>query len=140
MAMFGSSEVFFYRDLGGIGLGGPGFKQITIKPCPVGDLSYVKASLKTVRGPVAVDWKRGDKSLEMQVVLPVNSRAKVSVPTLGLDGVAITESAKTVWKNGSYVRGVAGITGGAESADYVTFDAGSGSYRFKLTGTPKRPR
>jgi len=140
MAMFGSTEKFLYKDLAGIGLAGPGFRQITIKPCPVGDLTYVKASLKTVRGPVAVDWRKGPKSFDMKVTIPPNTTARVSAPKLGLREIAVTESGKTVWKNGKFVMAVAGITGGAEGADDITFDVGSGSYRFKLTGAPERPQ
>ncbi|MCX5842066.1 MAG: family 78 glycoside hydrolase catalytic domain, partial [Deltaproteobacteria bacterium] len=73
MKMFGSTEKFFYKDLAGIGLGDVGFKQIRIRPCIVGDLTYARASLKTVRGLIAVDWKRANQSVEMKVSLPPNS-------------------------------------------------------------------
>lgn len=63
--MFCSTEKFFYKDLAGIGLGDAGFKQIRIKPCMVGDLTYARASLKTVRGLIAVDWKRANRSVEI---------------------------------------------------------------------------
>ena len=39
MAMFGSTEVFFYRDLAGISPTSPGYKTITIAPQVVGDLT-----------------------------------------------------------------------------------------------------
>ena len=132
--MFGSTEKFFYKDLAGIGLGDIGFKQITIRPCIVGDLTYVNASLKTVRGLIAVDWKRADQSVEMKVTLPPNSMGKVSVPKIQLKNVTITESGNTVWKDGLYVGKVLGITGGSETEDYVTFDVGSGNYLFQLSG------
>jgi alpha-L-rhamnosidase len=70
----------------------------------------------------------------MDVTIPANTTAKVSVPTMGLGNVGVTESGKAVWKDGSYVGGVAGISAGSGTADYVTFDAGSGSYSFHLTG------
>ena len=138
MKMFGSVEKFFYKDLAGISPAAPGYERITVKPQVVGNLKYAKASVKTVRGMVAVDWKRGDRSLEMKVTVPVNGRAKVSVPKLELKNVAITEGRTTIWKDGAYVREVVGITGGSETNDYVTFDVGSGLYCFTLTGTPKK--
>ena len=73
----------------------------------------------------------------MKVTIPVNSRAKVSVPRLGLKDAAITESGTTIWKDGAYVGRVAGITGGKQSNDYITFDVGSGRYHFKLTSMHK---
>ena len=133
MKMFGSSEIFFYRDLAGIGLGDIGFSQIAIRPCIVGDLTYAKASLKTVRGMIAVDWKIADRSLDMKVTLPANSMGKVSVPKMQLKNVTITESGNMVWQDGSYVGKVLGITGGSETEDYVTFDVGSGNYLFQLS-------
>jgi hypothetical protein len=45
---------------------------------------------------------------------------------------------RTVWKDGSYVDGVPGITGGVEFANDVAYDVRSGSYRFNLTGTAPR--
>jgi alpha-L-rhamnosidase len=132
MYMFGSIEKFFYRDLAGIAYASPGYGQITIKPGIVGDLTFVKASVKTVRGTVAVDWKKGEESLDMVVTIPVNSEATVCVPKLGFADVVITESGETIWENGKFIRGVPGITAGSDGDDYVVFDVGSGSYTFNL--------
>ena len=134
MKMFGSTEKFFYKDLAGIGLAAPGFKQIAIKPRAVGDLTYARASLKTVRGLVAVDWKKGSKSFSMRVTIPANTTARVSVPKLGLKKIAVTESRKPVWKAGKFVAGAPGIAAGSEAQNYITFDVGSGFYVFQLTG------
>jgi alpha-L-rhamnosidase len=134
MKMFGSTEIFFFRDLAGIGRGDIGFKQIIIRPCIVGDLTYAKASLKTVRGVIAVDWKVADRLLDMKVTLPTNSKGKVSVPKMQFKNVTITESGNTLWKDGLYVGKVLGISGGSETEDYVTFDVGSGNYLFQLSG------
>ena len=57
----------------------------------------------------------------------------MSVPTL-LNAFAITEGGKAVWKNNSYIDGVAGITAARRDIDGVTFDIGSGRYRFELSG------
>jgi hypothetical protein len=38
-----------------------------------------------------------------------------------------------VWKNNSYIDGVAGVANACRDADWVTFDVGSGTYRFSLT-------
>jgi alpha-L-rhamnosidase len=140
MKMFGSSEKFFYKDLAGISPASPGYKRIVIKPRVVGDLTYANASIKTVRGKVSSSWKKTDDSLTLEVTIPVNSTAEIGVPKISLENVTVTESGQPVFKAGKFVKdgGIPGITGGAESADYVTFDAGSGSYRFKLTGTPER--
>jgi alpha-L-rhamnosidase len=131
MKMFASTEIFFFRDLAGIGRGDIGFRQITIRPCIVGDLTYAKASLKTVRGIISSSWKKTDNSLTLDVTIPVNTTARVSVPVSGLKNAIIMESGKAVWKDGAYVNGVKGIAGGKQEAGYVIFDTGSGEYRFE---------
>jgi alpha-L-rhamnosidase len=140
MKMFGSTEKFFYKDLAGIAPSSPGFRQLVIKPSVAGDLTFARASLDTVRGAAAVDWKRTDDSFEMNVIIPVNSRARVSVPKLGLENITITESGKSVWENAAYKGGVPGIGSGSQDRHYVTFDVGSGYYRFKLSGRQKTGR
>lgn len=103
-------------------------------PEVVGDLTSARASVKTVRGPVAVDWQRSDGSFALRASVPVNTSAGVHVPSLGLRDVAIRESGKTVWAAGAYVHGADGISNGRETDDGVVFDAGSGSYVFEMTG------
>jgi len=134
MKMFGSTELFFYKDLAGIGHGAPGFRKINIKPCIVEDLTYARASLKTVRGLVSSSWEKTADSVTLKVTIPVNSEAKISVPKTGLKSVMITESAKPIWKNGKFLKRTSGITSGTETKDYVTFETGSGSYKFVLNG------
>jgi alpha-L-rhamnosidase len=132
MKMFGSVEKFFYRNLAGIGLGSPGFREIVIKPQIVGDLTRASASLQTVRGTVSVKWQKSDNAFELLTSVPTNAQSHVSVPKLGLENVMITEDGKPVWQNHSYVPGVEGVTAGVESQDYVTFQVGSGAYDFKF--------
>ena len=144
MIMWATIDEFFYNDLAGIrgpeyyGPADvePGFRRIHIQPRVVGGLTHAGASIKTVRGVVSSHWKKQGKSLVLNVALPVNSQAKVSVPKSGLGNVTITEGGKNVWTGDTYVEGVAGITGGRQDAEYVTFDVGSGNYSFTLTGTP----
>jgi len=139
MIMWATIDEFFYNDLAGIrgpdyhgpGYMTPGFREIEIKPHVLGDLTSASASIKTARGMISSSWKKTDNSLTLEVSIPVNSRAKVSVPKIGLENVTISESGKIIWKDGSYVGGVTGITDGSDSADYVTFDVGSGFYSFK---------
>ena len=132
MKMFGSVEMFFYKTLAGISPTSSGYKQIAIKPHAVGDLKNVSASVNTVRGEVKSSWVRDGDELRLDVTIPTNSQAKVSIPKMGLENVTIKESGKTLFHDGSYVDGVAGITGGSEDTNYVTFDVGSGSYSFDL--------
>ena len=112
---------------------GPGYGRFSIKPHILGDLKHAEASIKTVRGIISSRWKKTDASLALEVTIPANATAQVSVPTLGLKEPAITEGAKPVWKGGAFIKGVPGIIAGNRSGDWVTFYVGSGSYRFELT-------
>ena len=134
MKIFCSIDKFFYKDLAGIRPEAPGFRRLAIKPRPVGDLTWVKAWTRTVRGMVAVQWERGDSAMDMRVVIPVNCKSTVSVPKIGLRNVSVKEGDETIWKDGGYISAVEGITGGRESDDYVTFEVGSGSYEFRAVG------
>ena len=152
MKMFGSVQKFFYRDIAGIRPASPGYGRTTVKPRVVGDLEWAEASVETVRGRVAVEWRATNGSFSMNVTVPCNCRAEVSVPKLGLEDVAVEAGGITVWNEGSFVAssaadlgsqeqsatgqpGVEGITGGKESADHVTFDVGGGRYSLILKGS-----
>jgi alpha-L-rhamnosidase len=142
MVMWLTVDEFFYNDIAGIrgpeyhapGMMVPGFEEIDIKPHVLGDLTHASASMRTVRGLVSSSWKRKAKALTLKVSIPVNARARVSVPKIGLKNVRVTEGGSPVWEAGTLVQGVAGITGGREESDHVTFEVGSGSYTFQLRG------
>jgi alpha-L-rhamnosidase len=138
MIMLCFIEKFFYQDLAGIEgpafhatrYAQPGYRQIAIRPRVVGDLTNASASIKTVRGVVSSSWSKDGNSIKLDVTIPVNSNAQVSVPKLGLQDVIVKEGGQTVWKSGAYVAGTPGISGASQTADYVTFDLGSGRYVF----------
>jgi alpha-L-rhamnosidase len=141
MKMFGSVEIFLYKCLAGLSPARPGYRELAIKPHIVDDLKDVSASISTPRGEAKSSWTKYGNGLHLDVTIPVNSQAKVSVPKMGLEHVTIKESQKIIWKDGSYVGGAAGISGGSEDAWYVTFDVGSGSYSFEIqSATPRKPQ
>ena len=132
MKMFCSTEVFFFRTLAGISPTSPGYRTIEISPNVVGGLTEVEAEVKTQSGSVAVAWRQEAGTLAMQVTVPVNTAAQVSVPKLGPGAVAISESGKAVWEGGAFRPRAVGIDAGEESRDAVTFQVGSGSFDFRL--------
>ncbi len=142
MIMWATIDEFLYNDLAGIR--GPeyygpdqivpGFRRIEIRPHVVGDLTFAQAQIRTVRGVIASGWKKDGRSLTLDVTIPAGAQAKVSVPTMRLRNIAITESGKIVFGDDTYIAGVTGISGATRGADHVTFDIGSGTYSFRLTG------
>lgn len=135
MKMFGSVDKFFYRNLAGIGLGSPGYRHIVIKPQVLGGLRSVSASVDTVRGVVAVEWAKGDSSLDLKILIPAGSDADISIPKLGNLDVVVAESGHDIWKGYAYVPGVAGLTGAKDGGDCIMVHAGSGAYRFNVSGS-----
>jgi len=122
--MLGQINEWLFHDLAGIGFNeegdGAGFRKIIIKPIPVGDLKWVKGSY-TVSGLIRSEWKRENGQLALDISIPVNTTAKVYIPTE--KGSVILESGKTLSK-------ASGVT--LISADNKTtiVEIKSGSYYF----------
>ncbi|HKJ68142.1 MAG TPA: family 78 glycoside hydrolase catalytic domain [bacterium] len=128
--MFGSVDEFFYRNIAGVDMASPGFKDIIIKPNILGDMTSAKGHIATVHGPVTAKWSKQGNSVTLFVAIPGNTSATVYVPTLGMQNVQVTENGAPVWQEGSYVEGVPGITGATVDGDYIAIKAGSGTYQF----------
>ena len=134
---FGFVNGWFYQALAGITpIAQPtgGFEEFVIRPHVVGDLTWAKASVDTVRGPVVSSWARTNDGIKLDVTIPGNSGAMVYVPKVGVQYFRITEGARVVWENGKYLPGDMGIDSASDAGDWVEFDCGAGSYSFKLTG------
>ncbi len=86
--MFGSVSEWFYRALAGINAApdAVGFDKIVIRPQPVGDLKWVKASYDSVRGKVVSEWRRDAGKFNLRVRVPVGVTATVILPSKGGHG------------------------------------------------------
>ena len=133
MKLLGSVDKFFYRDLAGIRATAPGFREVAIEPQAVGDLEWARAQVRTVRGEIAVHWRRGGRAFELDLAIPGNVIAQVTLPKHGMTQVRVTEGDRQLWDSGRQTRTLPGIASVAERADAVTLRAGSGSYRFQLS-------
>ena len=87
--MLGQIQEWFYHDLAGVGCdpAGPGFKEISIRPQPVGDVTWVKASYNSIRGEIVSDWKHSAGRFTLSVTIPPNTTATVFVPAKSADAV-----------------------------------------------------
>ena len=92
--MLGHITEWFYKDLVGIDGDptGPGFKKIIIKPTPVGDLTWAKASYDSGRGKISSHWKREGERFTLEVEIPPNTTATVYLPAKS--GTEISEGGK----------------------------------------------
>jgi hypothetical protein len=95
-AMFSGINASLYTDLGGIDAGGAGYSTLTIAPQVPAGLSHVATALDTVRGRVASSWTQSGHGFTLDVSVPVNATATVSVPLFGHrgDGVRADRGAR----------------------------------------------
>lgn len=84
--MFGEIGAWFFKGLGGIKVdeSQPGFKHVLLKPNFVTGLSHFEASHEGPYGDIISSWKRTEKDIEYNVVIPANSSASLE-PGLNTD-------------------------------------------------------
>jgi alpha-L-rhamnosidase len=121
--MFGSVSEWFYKALAGIqpAPDAVGFDKIVIKPQPVGDLQWVRASHETVRGTISSAWEKANGKFKLSVEIPVNAHAEVHVPAR--DAGRVTESGKAI----DSARGVKFLR---MEGNATVFAVGAGRYKF----------
>ena len=80
--MLGHIMDWFYTSLAGIQQNNKatGFKIIDIKPQPVGDIKFARATYQSVYGEIVSDWKINSGVFELNVTIPANTTATVYLP------------------------------------------------------------
>lgn len=122
--MLGQIMEWFYGDLAGIAPDpdAPGFKNILIKPQPVGDVTWARASFNSVRGKIVSDWKRGQGKFNLKVTVPANTTATIWLPAKSLD---------TIRESGVAAQRVRGVKFLRQEGDRAVFEVASGQYEFE---------
>ena len=64
----------------GIETDGPGFKKITIKPEPGGDMKFATTKYNSIRGEIESSWKTADGKTTYNVTIPPNTTATIHIP------------------------------------------------------------
>ncbi len=85
--MLGQIMEWFYHDLVGLAPdpAAPGFKRVLIAPQPVAGITWAKATYQSPRGPIAVAWDKAAGVFTLDVTLPPNCTAEVSIPAATAD-------------------------------------------------------
>jgi alpha-L-rhamnosidase len=119
----GDLAVWMYEYLGGIRADAakPGFQHAIIRPYTAGDLTWVKASHKSMYGVLGTSWKRDGGRFSLDVTVPPNTTATVWIPVR--DAGAVTESGKPAQK-------APGVRFLRTEGDSSLFEVGSGTYQF----------
>jgi len=115
--MLGSVDAWFYRTLAGIQSdeAHPGFEHFYLRPFVPETLNWVKASTRTGRGRVAVEWRKRDGGINLKVTVPAGSRATVIVP-VGFSREVTSHPT---------------LPAGKPGAEGIVFDVGEGNYDFR---------
>jgi alpha-L-rhamnosidase len=122
----GDLAVWMYEYLAGIRSDPdrPGFRHTIIHPYPAGDLTFVKASHKSMYGTIASSWKRAADGFSLDVTIPANTTATIWVPAK--NATAVTES-------GRPTAGVKGVKFIKAEGGNALFEVESGAYSFHST-------
>jgi hypothetical protein len=78
--MLGHAEEWFYRGLAGIDFDLSRADVLVIRPSPVGDLSFVRASYESVMGKISSEWTNKDGVFTLTVDIPANLTAIIELP------------------------------------------------------------
>jgi alpha-L-rhamnosidase len=93
--LVGDLVIWFYEDLAGIKSdpAQPGFKHIMMRPTPIGDLTWVKATDNSPYGKIFSEWRCGGNAgkpgfdFDWRIEIPANTTATVFVPASSLKSV-----------------------------------------------------
>lgn len=127
---FGAVMEWAVRTLAGIDAIEPGYGRIRIRLAipsagsnPDGaPIDWVEAEYESVRGLIRSQWRRSGQTVKMQVTVPPNTTAEVSVPSDDAAGVLVDSQSLD-----EAIEGVR-IIGSEQGA--VVLEVGSGAYRF----------
>ncbi len=119
---FGAFSQYLFSDMAGINTEDAGFKLIVIKPY-LGDhsLSNVRGEYGSINGKIISSWSIKGSGFVMEVGIPVNTRAKIYVPSN--EGDTVLESGKSI--DSSLIKFL------QQEGAYKIFEIGSGNYRFE---------
>jgi len=111
--MLGHIMEWFYSDLAGIQQqdDSVAFQHIRIKPSPVGDVTWARATYDSVRGPIKSSWRIDGKRFTLDVTIPCGCDALIYVP-------------------GSQMEADSGAKYLRDEAGYTIFAVQSGRYSF----------
>ncbi len=79
---FGSVGEWMYATIAGIQLdeARPGYRHFFVRPQPGGGLTSARGALDTIRGTIVSDWKLSGGVFTLDLTVPVNTTASVSLP------------------------------------------------------------
>jgi alpha-L-rhamnosidase len=121
--LVGDLVIWLYENLAGIAPDDarPGFSHIIMKPEPVGDLKFVKATHNSPYGSISSEWHKDGGKFDWRIEIPANTTATIFVPATAAEQVREGRHPAAESSGVKFVR--------MESGRAV-FEVGSGRYHF----------
>ena len=120
---YGAVGQFLYERIAGIYPLKPGYKKIKIAPAFGGELKWAKGELESPYGSISSEWKITGSQIQLQVVIPPNTRADIIIP-------ATEESEVRV--NGQEIIKSQDIIIKSKSNNGLVLEAPAGKYKFAV--------
>ncbi len=130
--MTGESQYFLgadivgwlFRSLAGINADPerPGFRHTVLRPLPVGDLRWVRASFRSAYGVIGSHWEIDGANIKWEVTVPANTSAVACVPT---------SDPGSVLESGRPARTAEGVRFACTEDRAAVFELKSGASRFE---------
>jgi len=128
---FGAVGDWMYQNIGGIDVdpAAPGYRRSRVAPRPGAGLTTATASLETVYGTLSSSWKLDRQRFVLDVVVPGNTSAEVTLWGARLDQVQ---------EGGVSLSARDGVRTARQRGPDVIVDVGSGQYSFVVTAQRER--
>ena len=123
--MFGGGLVWMYRKLAGMKAdpAQPGYRHIIFKPQFIDDLDFVRYSNNTPYGKAGISWKQNEGNYEVDITVPVGSKATIYVPV---------DDINKVKEGGHSVDQIKEMHVESMNSDELVIKVGSGDYHFEF--------
>lgn len=120
---YGAIGDWLYKVVAGINpdTAETGYKHIILKPLPYGEMNNVRAEHESPYGKIASEWILADGKIQWTVIIPVNTKANIFVPSTG----------KELKENGKTASGVQVYKENKLPYHFLCTEKGSGKYTFE---------
>lgn len=118
---YGAVGGWMYDNIGGISATSPGYQTFDVAPIMGGGLTHAKGTLDSVYGMISSEWALTPVGSHLDVSVPVNTIATVSISAA---------SAGDVLEGGNALDQVDGARVLSEDGETVVMEVGSGDYSF----------
>jgi alpha-L-rhamnosidase len=89
----GAVADWVHRTLGGLAPAEPGYRRFDVRPVPGGGLTRARARHKTPYGLAECAWRLDGQTIEVEVVIPPNTTASVTLPGTDTETIEVGSGA-----------------------------------------------